>query len=43
MEDNIDYKEKIKKLLEKVEDPYTFKRVYKLLVYLYIQEATNEE
>lgn len=43
MEDNIDYKEEIKKLLEKVEDPYTFKRVYKLLVYLYIQEATNEE
>lgn len=43
MEDNIDYKEEIKKLLEKAKEPYTFKRVYKLLVYLYIQEATNEE
>ena len=43
MDDNIDYKEEIKELLEKVRKPYTFKRVYKLLVYLYIQEATNEE
>ena len=43
MNDNIDYKEEIKKLLEKAKEPYTFKRVYKLLEYLYIQEATNEE
>ena len=43
MEDNIDYKKEIKKLLEEVKDPYTFKRVYKLLEYLYIQEATNEK
>ena len=34
MDDNIDYKEEI---------PYTFKRVYKLLEYLYIQEATEEK
>lgn len=43
MNDNIDYKEEIKKLLEKAREPYTFKRVYKLLEYLYIQEATEEK
>lgn len=43
MDDNIDYKEEIKELLEKVREPYTFKRVYKLLEYLYIQEATEEK
>ena len=42
MDDNIDYKEEIK-LLEKAREPYTFKRVYKLLEYLYIQEATEEK
>ncbi len=39
--DDINYKEEIKKLLEKAREPYTFKRVYKLLEYLYIQEATE--
>lgn len=43
MDNDIDYKEEIKKLLEKAKEPYTFKRVYKLLVYLYIQEATEEK
>lgn len=43
MNDDIDYKEEIKKLLEKAKEPYTFKRVYKLLVYLYIQETTEEK
>ena len=43
MNDNIDYKEEIKKLLEKAKEPYTFKRVYKLLEYLYLQETTEEK
>lgn len=43
MNDNIDYKEEIKKLLEEAREPYTFKRVYKLLEYLYLQEATEEK
>lgn len=43
MNDNIDYKEEIKKLLEKANEPYTFKRVYKLLEYLYLQETTEEK
>lgn len=42
MNDNIDYKEEIKKLLEKAKEPYTFKRVYKLLEYLYLQEPIEE-
>lgn len=43
MDNNIDYKKEIKKLLEEVKEPYTFKRVYKLLEYLYLQELINEE
>lgn len=43
MNDNIDYEEEIKKLLEKAREPYTFKRVYKLLEYLYLQETTEEK
>ena len=43
MDNNIDYKEEIKKLLEKAREPYTFKRVYKLLEYLYLQETTEEK
>lgn len=42
MNDNVDYKEEIKKLLEKAKEPYTFKRVYKLLEYLYLQEPIEE-
>ena len=42
MDDNIDYKEEIKKLLEKAKEPYTFKRVYKLFEYLYLQEPIEE-
>ena len=33
-----DYKEKIMALLEKVESEKILKRVYKLLVYLYLKE-----
>nr|DAL44085.1 MAG TPA_asm: hypothetical protein [Caudoviricetes sp.]DAR52088.1 MAG TPA: hypothetical protein [Bacteriophage sp.]DAU34634.1 MAG TPA: hypothetical protein [Caudoviricetes sp.] len=40
--DDINYKEEIKKLLEEVKDPYTLKRVYKLLEYLYIKEMTGD-
>lgn len=43
MNDDIDYKEEIKELLEKAREPYTFKRVYKLLEYLYLQEVTEEK
>lgn len=43
MDNNIDYKEEIKKLLEEVKEPYTFKRMYKLLEYLYIQENMDEK
>ena len=32
------YKEKIIALLDKVDDAYILKRVYKLLVYLYLKE-----
>ena len=39
MNDNIDYKEEIKKLLEKAKEPYTIKREYKLLEYLFLQET----
>ena len=35
----IDYKEEIKKLLEKVDDYYDLKRTYKLLEYLYLEEV----
>lgn len=35
-------KRKLKKLLEEVKDPYTLKRVYKLLEYLYIKEMTGD-
>lgn len=35
----IDYKEEIKKLLEKVDDYYDLKRTYKLLEYLYLKEV----
>lgn len=38
-----DYILEIKKLLEKAKEPYTFKRVYKLLEYLYLQETTEEK
>lgn len=43
MNDDIDYKEEIKELLEKAREPYTFKRVYKLLEYLYLQETMEEK
>ena len=32
------YKEKIIALLDKVNDDYILKRVYKLLIYLYLKE-----
>ena len=32
------YKEKIIALLDKVDDEYILRRVYKLLVYLYLKE-----
>lgn len=32
------YKEKIIALLDKIDDEYILKRVYKLLVYLYLKE-----
>ena len=35
----IDYKEEIKKLLEKVDDYYDLNRTYKLLEYLYLEEV----
>lgn len=35
----MDYKEKIIALLEKTKTEQTFKRVYKLLEYLYLREA----
>ena len=35
---NMDYKEKIMALLEKVKSESTLKRVYKLLEYLYLKE-----
>lgn len=34
----MDYKERIIDLLEKVKSEYTLKRVYKLLIYLYLNE-----
>lgn len=34
----MDYKKKIISLLEEVKTEYTLKRVYKLLVYLYLKE-----
>lgn len=34
--------EKEKKIVEKLKEPYTFKRVYKLLEYLYLQEPIEE-
>ena len=34
----MNYKEKISALLDKVNDEYTLKRVYKLLTYLYLKE-----
>lgn len=43
MNDDIDYKEEIKELLEKAREPYTFKRVYKLLEYMYLQETMEEK
>lgn len=36
--ENIDYKEEIIKLLKEVKNPYSLKRVYKLLEYLYLKE-----
>lgn len=38
----MDYKKKIEKLLKKVNNPYTLKRVYKLLVYLHIREEQED-
>lgn len=37
----IDYKDKIVRLLEKVHSQYILKRVYKLLEYLYIKEESS--
>lgn len=37
----MDYKKMIIELLEKVENTYTLKRVYKLLEYLYLKEDAN--
>lgn len=34
----MDYKKEIINLLEKVKTEYTLKRIYKLLVYLYLKE-----
>lgn len=34
----MDYKERIIDLLGKVKSEYTLKRVYKLLIYLYLKE-----
>lgn len=34
----MDYKKMIIKILDKVKSEYTLKRVYKLLVYLYLKE-----
>ena len=34
----MDYREKIIDLLGKVKSEYTLKRVYKLLIYLYLKE-----
>lgn len=39
----IDYKEEIEKLLKKTDDPYTLKRTYKLLEYLYLKEVLEGE
>ena len=35
----MDYKERITALLDKVNDEYILKRVYKLLLYLYLKEG----
>lgn len=34
----MDYKKEIIELLDKVNDEYILKRVYKLLIYLYLKE-----
>lgn len=40
-DEELDYKERIIKLLNKVSSQYVLKRVYKLLVYLYIKEESS--
>ena len=37
----MDYREEILKMLEKVNDEYILKRVYKLLEYLYINKIES--
>lgn len=37
----MDYKKMIMELLEKVDDEYILKRVYKLLEYLYLQKRAG--
>lgn len=34
----MDYKKRIIEMLQKVKSEYTLKRVYKLLIYLYLRE-----
>lgn len=40
-EKEVDYREKIIRLLDKINNQYIFKRVYKLLEYLYIKEESS--